>query len=963
MSTNRNFRITINLSSFFHDHRNRARIFINDDIATINDLQDRIKKIFYIDNFHLTSQNEFLPPSEDVRILRNDDIIWKRSVSPAVGYYEEGLRSPKNMRKKNGLSDPPNEEPKKKRKKKKIGADVISEENIGDVNMEGPKASLKHKKIKEAIGDENSSSKISTTLEAETKRSTKSNVMKINTLLPVLQSHISTYNKKISNQVNKVNAALTTSSTSTVVKEAEIESESDDDDKKEQYSCKGNLSSYKKSVALPTITDQYLQQKKVNIVKIEYVVGGPTKINGLEESCKTNKKELLNKMFKSINTDNQNPIITEDQGEIVREKNMTMSDGINSDLPATFFSPSEAINVKSSNEDVKVETAIVKIREPALDPDQESPSPHQNATYNVIKKTSKVLPTEDDPLVPAVLEESISTINGTLIDNLEKTFLLRDESLLKDNEIKDRSLNNTTVLRESNSNKTCSPHEEAPQNSKLKGFTANGSISLSTSTDNIYNEKAEETPGSTIANLFSPLPHALTAVVNRKYDLNDSTNFCTLPNINHTEKLLPATNTVNIMPAKESLENSTYDIKKKSTPEDESANHESKKLSVNVVPSQLNEAIITISEGVGRQSETSCVMNPFGEGSTNVSGIDNSGWINLSAVRPKLSQYNAADDSVIESLPSVSVRESNVSGMDNSDDSVIERLPSVSVRESNDFVRDDTKYSKNPLDDNVRDSISSAMDLSKAAASNFSCKVSTFSKRKQLSGVVISVESEDSDCSQFVTKRHRKRSRRRNKKKVNADSDSSINSSSLVITNAFIPKPKPINVKACPLIHIKFEEEECGGDLKVVDKIGDSRNTEEGDESYAETSCIENITIDSNVEESKLEAFHIQEAHILKSPSMSKMLPKVGDFIAFKILRITESYTPEISSYIIGKVLQFNSESQQVTCGILSGLDQCDEPKGKLSLDVEEGVAINKTEHHIRVLTWVDLIDPRLLFP
>lgn len=61
---------------WFHDHRQRARIFINDDIQTVRDLEKRIEKIFKIKHVFLTSGSEFLPSSEDVRILQQNDVVW-----------------------------------------------------------------------------------------------------------------------------------------------------------------------------------------------------------------------------------------------------------------------------------------------------------------------------------------------------------------------------------------------------------------------------------------------------------------------------------------------------------------------------------------------------------------------------------------------------------------------------------------------------------------------------------------------------------------------------------------------------------------------------------------------------------------------------------------------------------------------------------------------------------------------
>ncbi|XP_050293844.1 coilin isoform X2 [Anthonomus grandis grandis] len=75
MSETRNFRITLDLSRFFNDHRRLAKIFINNNLESIQDLQDRIHAIFGLSGFYLTTQNHFLPLSEDVRVLVNDETV------------------------------------------------------------------------------------------------------------------------------------------------------------------------------------------------------------------------------------------------------------------------------------------------------------------------------------------------------------------------------------------------------------------------------------------------------------------------------------------------------------------------------------------------------------------------------------------------------------------------------------------------------------------------------------------------------------------------------------------------------------------------------------------------------------------------------------------------------------------------------------------------------------------------
>lgn len=70
------FMVSLFLNNFFTDHRREARIFINNRIKTVRDLENHIQKIFGITEFYLTSRNQFLPSSEDIRILERGDCIW-----------------------------------------------------------------------------------------------------------------------------------------------------------------------------------------------------------------------------------------------------------------------------------------------------------------------------------------------------------------------------------------------------------------------------------------------------------------------------------------------------------------------------------------------------------------------------------------------------------------------------------------------------------------------------------------------------------------------------------------------------------------------------------------------------------------------------------------------------------------------------------------------------------------------
>uniref|UniRef100_A0A1B0CMD2 Uncharacterized protein n=1 Tax=Lutzomyia longipalpis TaxID=7200 RepID=A0A1B0CMD2_LUTLO len=63
-----------------------------------------------------------------------------------------------------------------------------------------------------------------------------------------------------------------------------------------------------------------------------------------------------------------------------------------------------------------------------------------------------------------------------------------------------------------------------------------------------------------------------------------------------------------------------------------------------------------------------------------------------------------------------------------------------------------------------------------------------------------------------------------------------------------------------------------------------------------------------------------------------KKLPKKDDVIAFKVLKMGETYEPVLSNYIIGIVEMVNREKNEVSLLLLSGEDELKPPQGKFSL-------------------------------
>ncbi|KYM94107.1 PREDICTED: coilin [Cyphomyrmex costatus] len=85
------FRLKVDLSKFFHDARRFCWIFIDGTkIQQVNHLKQHISKLFNIaEPFHLLlNDTEYLPPIEDVRILKENETIL---VVPGSGINNEDL--------------------------------------------------------------------------------------------------------------------------------------------------------------------------------------------------------------------------------------------------------------------------------------------------------------------------------------------------------------------------------------------------------------------------------------------------------------------------------------------------------------------------------------------------------------------------------------------------------------------------------------------------------------------------------------------------------------------------------------------------------------------------------------------------------------------------------------------------------------------------------------------------------
>ncbi|XP_067403514.1 coilin [Emydura macquarii macquarii] len=93
--------------------------------------------------------------------------------------------------------------------------------------------------------------------------------------------------------------------------------------------------------------------------------------------------------------------------------------------------------------------------------------------------------------------------------------------------------------------------------------------------------------------------------------------------------------------------------------------------------------------------------------------------------------------------------------------------------------------------------------------------------------------------------------------------------------------------------------------------------------------------------------------------------PQVGEKIAFKLLELTENYTPEVSDYKEGKIISWNADNKQLELEILSSSAVVKEP-GKFDLVYQSADGAEMIEYAVSQDTkitesWVALIEPRLI--
>lgn len=93
--------------------------------------------------------------------------------------------------------------------------------------------------------------------------------------------------------------------------------------------------------------------------------------------------------------------------------------------------------------------------------------------------------------------------------------------------------------------------------------------------------------------------------------------------------------------------------------------------------------------------------------------------------------------------------------------------------------------------------------------------------------------------------------------------------------------------------------------------------------------------------------------------------PQDGQKIAFKLLELTENYTPEVSEYKEGKIIHFDHSTKQIELELLSAYQAPVEP-GKFDLVYQNADGSESVEYAVsrgsRVTErWDSLLEPRLV--
>jgi len=174
---------------------------------------------------------------------------------------------------------------------------------------------------------------------------------------------------------------------------------------------------------------------------------------------------------------------------------------------------------------------------------------------------------------------------------------------------------------------------------------------------------------------------------------------------------------------------------------------------------------------------------------------------------------------------------------------------------------------------------------------------------------------------------------------------------SKVSNNAVVNKPAPKIVFTPRALSLKEMKKEVPKNRNL--KFSQSQDVDLSQFSTL-LNCKDSV-FDKNSESTVVAVAPVETKDYSVYHAVSGSGPRVGDIIAFKVIEMGENYTPEVSDFKEGKVLECEG-TNTVTFELLKVSKK--KKNGKFEIEEEE-----QQEEKVVTFNWADLIDPRLMFP
>lgn len=155
-----------------------------------------------------------------------------------------------------------------------------------------------------------------------------------------------------------------------------------------------------------------------------------------------------------------------------------------------------------------------------------------------------------------------------------------------------------------------------------------------------------------------------------------------------------------------------------------------------------------------------------------------------------------------------------------------------------------------------------------------------------------------------------------------------------------------------------LEDVECYDDVALQSVEYSYNEDQQQQPAYSSDSLTNVSVVIQNGEESAPKADY-SSMPLLAGP------PQVGQKIAFKLLELTENYTPEVSEYKEAKIVSFDPASKQIELELLTASQAPVEP-GKFDLVYQNADGSEVVEYAVDRSSWVterwdSLLEPRLI--